>query len=285
MSTRTKHSKTKLGVEKLENRELLAGNVLATVSSNTLFITGDANANSVDVTSRYGVVYVSGQNTGGLRGDTLINGRNEVSIGNFRGNIQVRLGGGNDSFQLYNVADRDFRNIDVNMGSGVDEHVNLAFARFLGNVDINSNGSQRNRVSLAFGSVAGDANIETGSGNDWVAVSSSVGKNLTINTNGNYLTGYDIVNIGPGGGIAPLKIGGRLTLNTGDGNDQVNLDQLEVDSLFASLGAGDDSFSANTIKVKRTVSVDGGTSFDRYHTPNSSSNAVRGLRNFEGPIW
>lgn len=284
MSTRTKNSKTRLGVERLENRELMAGNVFATVFNNTLYITGDANANAIDVTSRSGVVYVSGQHTGGPRGNTLVNGKSEVSIGNFTGNIQVRLNGGNDTFQLYRVEDRDFRNIDVDMGSGELEDVNLASARFSGNVDINSNGSLRSRVSVSHGTVAGDVKIDTGSGNDWVAVSSSVGRDLTINTNGNYLTGYEEIYVGPGEGgvIARLKIGGRLTLNTGDGVDQVSLDRLEVDSLFASLGAGDDTFSANTVKVKRTVSVDGGSGSDRAHTPNSSPNVVRGLRSFEG---
>ncbi|MEQ1824699.1 MAG: hypothetical protein ABL921_02090 [Pirellula sp.] len=266
----------------------MAGNVFAAIVSNNLYITGDSNANSVDVTSRYGTVYISGQHTGGLLGNTTVNGRSEVSIGNFRGNISVRLGSGDDRFQLYRVEDRAFQNINVDMGNGWEEHVNLASAHFTGNVSINSNGSVRNSVSMGHGSVAGDARIDTGSGNDWIVVSSSVGRNLTINTNGNYLTGLDIVNVGPAGGgdvNGRLKIGGRFTLNTGNGNDEVNLDNLDVDALFANLGADNDTFSAYKVAVKRSVAVDGGTGFDRYATRESSGNVFRGLQSFEGPTW
>ena len=279
MSARTKNSKARLGVEKLENRELMAGNVFATVSNNTLYITGDSMANSVQVASDYhtGEVFVIGAD------NTLINGRAQTSIGNFRGNIEVKLGGGNDSFQLARVTDRDFRKADINMGSGDFESVNLASARFSGNVTINSLGSQKNHLEVKHGSVAGDLKIETGSGHDWVVLSSTVGGNVTLNTNG----GRDQVNIGPGVGgddNQRLRIGGRLTLNTGDGKDQVNLDRLRVDTLFANLGAGEDSFKANAVSVKRTVSVDGGTGFDRFDIQRSTANVLRGLRSFEGPI-
>jgi len=276
MSARTKNFETRLGVERLENRELMAGNVFATVSNNTLYITGDSNANSVEVGSLSGVVFVSGTD------NTLINGRTQIPIGNFRGNIEVKLGGGNDRFQLSGVEDRVFRKVDVNMGSGDWESVNLAFAHFSGSVNINSLGRLGNSVTVGNGSVAGDLKIETGLGNDWVALSSTVGGNLTLNTNG----GHDQVNVGPtvgGGDIQRLRIGGRLMVDTGDGRDQVNLDRLNVDTLFANLGSDDDTFQATSVSVKGTVSVDGGSGRDRFATPRSSVNVLRGLRSFEGP--
>ena len=94
-----------LTVERLEDRQVLAGNVLAMVSGQTLLIWGDEAANGVVLTynSQTQTYRVIGQDAGGA--PTTINGldtslpANAVELAGVK-HVAVGMNGGDDSFAV-----------------------------------------------------------------------------------------------------------------------------------------------------------------------------------------
>ncbi len=120
-----------LGFEPLEDRSLLAGNVVAVLTEGTLTILGDEQANGVtivyDVASK--THQVLGADCGGSA--TSVNGEPDSGphgLGNFSGvkHIQIRLGVGNDRLD-FGAADQVYtaiaKKLTIEMGSGNDEVV------------------------------------------------------------------------------------------------------------------------------------------------------------------
>lgn len=105
-------SKKKLEIEHLEKREVFAGNVAAFINSaGALHLSGDANANHVDVREIGTNVYrVQGINT-------TINGAAYRDFYVATDKLAVHLAGGDDSI---NIHDSVMAAMDVHMGQGND---------------------------------------------------------------------------------------------------------------------------------------------------------------------
>ena len=275
---------------------MMTGNVLVSVSSGNLVVSGDSGANELRVIQ-------SLQNGAPIAGRFFITGQNGTTINgqttgqffqNVTGDLQINLNGGNDRLTLGDgISNSRFivpRDLQVGMGDGNDV-VNL------------------NRIS-----VRDDATIFTGAGGDSVTVRGSIGalagvdngqNNLTIDTgdradnvwlenvfvrhNLNVNTGIDgftdavdihFANIGndtdvrTGGGSDLVSISDDnfvddLTIDTGAGFDSVFIDRCHVDELFVNLGGEDDGLSLRTTSGRR-ASLNGGFGAD---TLNQSGNA------------
>ena len=168
-----------LKVERLENRELMAGDVLARVEGQMLVIWGDDADNGValtysSVTQSY---RVSGRDAGGS--PTTINGLDTSQPGNiveFSGVKQVYVGlnGGNDDFEVGSATAVDTvieKWLSIEMGAG-DDVVKLGAA---------GNAAQR-RTALAVALDIGTSlNVHLGAGNDQLSIGNAeIGFGLSV---------------------------------------------------------------------------------------------------------
>jgi hypothetical protein len=229
MSTAT--STRPLGVENLEARRVMAGNVFVMHGNNALQIYGDTNDNQIVLTEvSPGTVRIAGLY------NTTINGRlGEFTFKNPSDNLNIIMGRGHDyvSIGTDNGPMSRFDTLTVSTGSGRDNVVvtnttsyGLAFSSFnLGDEyenDVDYFTLERSNLRLAA--------INTGGGDDW-----AYSANSTIN---------------------------KAMVNTGAGKDLLWLYNTPTDELYASLGAHDDEFRSWNSKPRTTRWVDGGDGND-----------------------
>lgn len=221
-----------LSIERLERRDVKAGNVGAWVdASGTLNVVGDGDSNGVQITQVSPTSYtVSSLNHFGT---TRINGLSSRTFSNVWGDINVNLGDGNDYLAMggTTAGGRARLNDDlfIAMGSGRDT------------VDIRG---LRNRDADDY------MVIDTGSGDDWVYLS-----NVTCNAGLDVRTGSGNDRLTVGNSVV-----GRMEADLGTGNDQADIRA----SWFASLstvegGSGFDTglFRGNssTLRVRSFESL------------------------------
>lgn len=111
------NSSRRLGIESLETRDLMAGNVTVKVTNGNFVLTGDAAANVVTITQpKAGHLLVQGTN------GTTVNGKASVDLA-FSGNATFNLGGGADRLTIGNAeAMVSFSHgLTINGGTGIDK--------------------------------------------------------------------------------------------------------------------------------------------------------------------
>ena len=228
MSAKNRKFQARLGMETLESRELMAGDVRVTVSGGDLVITGDSAANSIEV-RQVGIDRFEGRGV-----STKINGQSNART--FPGvfdDVQVALNGGNDRVVIKgNIPD----DLLINAHAGND-YIKLE------------------RV------VAEDVTINTGSGSDQVYVYDSQTKaDLNINNNLQNSGDHEYVI------VSNTQVGtvfdGTLNIDLHGGNDKVYISNVATDHLMASLYDGDDYLSIRNTTVKGLCELDGGEGTD-----------------------
>ncbi len=199
--------KRSLKIERLENRQVMAGNVFAGINtSGDLIIIGDAGHNEIDVITNYNPR--AANNSVVVRGllGTLINGAAEQTLNGFTRDMSVDLREGNDHFGLDVSVPR---NLTVQLGNG-NNGFGSAFAnRITGNLSFQS-GTGNDSINLLRNTIFGNVNIQTGDGADDIAASDTY-------------------------------FAKTLQLDTGKGDDALKLIQSSVDQLFADMGSGNDA--------------------------------------------
>jgi hypothetical protein len=291
----------RLAAESLENRALLAGNITAVVDGGVLRLTGDGASNGVRIRQSGDNLEVVGTLLAGtattINGDatftasgvtnglvaTLGNGNDVIRLANdngpvtIAGTIVVSTGNGNDRVtgSLKNNASEVFH-----LGPGADRislnNSTLGNLAINGDPLLNANGSS-DEVLLTRVRTSGAAAIRTGGGSDRVEIdgASSFPLSLTIATG----DGSDQIEI-EGTTDVPVQVGNALTIETGRGNDEVRLRDVNVngvltivnldgeskvelervkatDGLFAWLGAGDDELRIRNSSSARAGLVGG----------------------------
>ncbi len=105
----------KMSVEWLENRALMAGDVLASVRGSILRLEGDAAANEVAMTDLGGGrIEVKGVN------GTTINGSASATLERVHLGIRVELKDGNDVLSFVGNKDHMLPNVSISTGTGND---------------------------------------------------------------------------------------------------------------------------------------------------------------------
>ncbi|MBL8819345.1 MAG: hypothetical protein JNL58_25155 [Planctomyces sp.] len=264
--------------EILETRQVPAGFVLASVSAGVLTITGDNQANNIQVNPNAdGSVTVRGRSLTSVNGSLF-------SAATFTGvqNITVQMNGGNDTVAVGN-GDVDSTipvDLNIDMGAGADT------------------------VDLRRLTVGDDVQILTGDGNDLVRLeqlkvgglgvnsnqndllvdtsrASSTGSDvdqvlmyrLTVARNATILTGADADNVvnddrslfvvGFPTSTPFTDVAGDLSIQTGDGNDVVDLDLVRViHDLNVDLNDGNDRLAIRRSVVVNEANLDGGDDND-----------------------
>jgi hypothetical protein len=232
--------------ESLEQRQLLAGDVLVNVVGGNLRIEGDVEANKILITSgaEAGTFVVTG-----LDGTLLEGATDPITVTGIR-NISVDLGDGDD---LVAVAGATVRgNVSIRTGVGDDR---VAVGTDGGAAELA--GALPADLSVE---VRGSLNVSTGAGEDQVSIDDAVAALLNVSTGDD----NDVVALGsdePLGDLAARLVARHgAHVDLGAGNDQLSIDQVETRGLLlAHGGLGDDSIDASlTEAATMLVSSDGG---------------------------
>ena len=226
----------KLGLENLERRELMAGDVGVYVSGGSLYVNGDNASNGLNITQvAPGTFDVAGAYTGG--GATRVNGYySPLRFYGVTDDVKITMNGGHDSVTLggSSEATRDVLPDDlvVNMGDGDD----YFRAQYLSNRDYND------RMT-----------VNTGWGNDQVSMYKVVCRDwMSIDTAQNWDT-VDLTNV---------TVGTKLSMYGGAGNDTMRINLSVVDQIYADMGTEDDTVSVRNSVIRTGSSIHGGAGYD-----------------------
>jgi hypothetical protein len=277
--TSRKNSSRKLSFQTLEDRQLMAANVTAAVSNHMLNITGDSNADSIQIVqvgkNKFEVIGENGtkvnkhnnQTFSGVTGDVNVtffnDGQLDVGDANkpnktvsITGNLNVQFNGGDSSINILGLQSALIGgSLSVTTAAEAENHIQIISGSVGKDVNINVNASE-NSVEMFAETIGRDFNFKNSLNDvadsdaqrdDLEIVDGSVGRNATILTG----TGDDFVQ------MDGISIGGELTIITGDGNDEVvlggfdpsqqdlikNLEPpvgMNADQVYADLGNGND---------------------------------------------
>lgn len=274
-----------LALENLESRQVLAGNVLASVVGGSLIIEGDAADNGVLLRAAAdGGVEVVGTATAG--GATTINGSIDPFVATtIKVGTSIDLGAGNDTLAISKDATVDAavsalvaaaaagtnvsaaaslqagsqlnlgKTVSVRLGDGDD----VALINVKTQLVLSVDGGVGNDVIGVQGSSVGKLRIAADplsdvGGNDTVQISggTSVRTSVSITTG----AGDDTVHVGGGS-----SLGNHLLVLTGAGNDKVNLgaaadSRLNVKGhVTLDTGAGDDVVALTNLANRAHLNV------------------------------
>jgi hypothetical protein len=176
------------------------------------------------------------------------------------GDFIVRGGNGHDL--LYTDGTEVARTYNANMGNGRNA-VEL-WNSSIGRSAVIISGKDGDVIDIADSAIEDNLIVRTGSGHDEVYAHSHgaegmvVGNNVDINTG----SGNDYVDVA--GDIDNL-----LVLVTGNGNDEVFLEDLEAEDLVAVLGSGNDYMEAVNVEIGDNALLDAGSGNDRVYIEDS----------------
>jgi hypothetical protein len=247
-----------LKFESLENRRMMAGNVQVYFHGNDLCIVGDSAANGVEVRQASpGVYKVDGFVWGG--DFTKVNGMSngEVTAKGVAHDVVIALQGGGDDLE-FGIGDQNKITVPNNL--------------------LISTGNGNETINIRDVAVGAELGIATGSGQDNVYIQGcTVGTNLVVGDAVGKVNSNASDNIT----ILSTSVKNELAISTGLGNDSVNIDSCAANSIYAELGAGNDSFHMTNTKAPRSgFVVDGGSGYDTFNVPDYNNTRFNGS-NFE----
>lgn len=228
-----------LGLESLENRCLLAGNVSASVSGDVLNITGDNLGNTISVESAgAGKVQVRGF-------ATSVNGNpNAVQVFNVSGGINIRMNAGPDVVRVTNMVIGGDLNVDLGQGNN-----ELLLGQSAAGDNVRFGGTPSGPLY-----VQDDLSVVGNTAADRVFQS-----NLHVTDVGavSLGDGNDTVQIErPAGSTANVEYGGLFQVLLGAGTDSLSINGLVVDdNMVATDGAGDGSISITNMDVHGNLTL------------------------------
>jgi hypothetical protein len=255
-----------LRVERLENRELMAGDVLARVEGQMLVIWGNDADNGVTLTysSATQSYRVSGRDAGGSA--TTINGLDTSQPGNiveFSGVKQVYVGlnGGNDDFEVGSAAAVDTaieKWLSIEMGAGNDV-VKLGAA---GNAP---SGGAPIAQALEIGT---SLNVSLGVGNDQLSIGNAeigLGLNVLAGDGDDSVT-FDTEFTTMGASeptIFPVRVDGSVRISLGGGADALSMTNASLQrSLNVLDGAGAADIDLSNVSVAKRIDIHTGGDAD-----------------------
>ncbi len=231
---RTRQSST--AVQLLEVRNLLAGNVLAVVNAGDLVLTGDNQANLIDVVVENGDIVVRG------RENTTINGSTSTFVAvagstSLSETLFARLGAGDDVLFVDGITIGGNAIVSAAFGNNSVGFQNTSVGRSMA---IGSNVG-RDIVNLDSVSVGRDLHVRTGRHNDTIQlIDTTIGRSVSVHSGRHNdtvildttaVSGNVRVKTAAGADNVVMMdstIGGRLKAVTGRGSDFVMMDATTV---------------------------------------------------------
>jgi hypothetical protein len=256
----------RLSIERLETRELFAGDVSVAMQGQMLAIAGDADANGVVLT--YNSAAQSYRVSGALQGSgqTTINGLDAATSAagvEFSGvkQIYVGLGAGDDDFQVGSPTAVDTviqKWLTIDMGDG-DDNVVLGAS---GNAP---SGAAPIARSLTVGT---SVNVNLGAGNDHLSIANATaGFALSINAgDGDDHVDFD-TEFTPSGAttptIFPVVVRGNASISLGGGADELTMKNVSIQGSLRILdGAGAADLTLANVNVKKRIDINTGNDAD-----------------------
>jgi hypothetical protein len=296
--------------ESLEQRQLLAGDVLVNVVRGDLVIQGDAADNEIAITAgaEPGSYVVTG-----LNGTTVHqNGQDpasDVTVTGVRRDVRIGMGEGNDSVSI--EAARVRGDVLIRTGTGNDE-VSVDDVGIGGRLAIGTDGGD-DTVSLGSateepeptptGARGGDLegalrvrkgiHVDLGTENDTLTLD-QVATSIGVGVNAG--SGDDSVSAEDASGVVFAVLGGdgtdtisladlrarHLGVHAGAGDDDVAIADSIFSTLGVALGAGDDTLSIGGNQARIAVLL-GGTGEDTLEEPSENEFRFEFVRGFEVP--
>ncbi|MEZ6061182.1 MAG: peptidylprolyl isomerase [Planctomycetaceae bacterium] len=278
-------------LQRLEDRVLLAGNVMAQFVGRDAVLHGDMSDNSVEIIVDSGNVIVRG-----LDGTTINGGDTDFVLATgtdrLRDDMRIFLGAGNDRLVIGNgviVSD----NLTIWAGVG-DDSVALSDSTVGGNVTIFGLPGN-DTISVQNSSIGGDLVIHGGAGSNLINVSDSmIGDDARIHGSSSaddiVITGTTIrdnTRVFAYGGsdnvvIQNSTLGRDLSAFAGAGNDVLMISNSTVgDDARVFAGAGNDSVVSQASTVRDKLRAFGGAGNDGISRDAASTARRARVRNFE----
>lgn len=283
----------RLGVESLESRQMMAGDVTVSVSCGDLTITGDGAANGI-------IMYQMGEGQYRIAGVSQGGAATRIRMGNsiasyqtvtgVNDDVTINMQGGNDyvtimqnaGYAPYTTLPDD---LTMNMGNG-DDSVRLQLLKVGDDalVDLGSNNDALLLNDLIVGredgSISHNLDIRGQGGSDWIHTADvSVDQDLVV-VRGDMIidTGtsnesddvrlvgmhvLDDLEIRTYAGrdtvlVSDAEIADDLTVEAGDGTDYVTIGDTAADEIFARMGSGTENALRVTWTTARRATFDGG---------------------------
>lgn len=255
-------------IERLEARQLMAGDVFVNVVEGNLIVEGDAQGNQVAITA--------GPEPGsylirGLDGTNIVRPAaevstpaNEVVVKGVTGGARIALGAGDDRLVLANASFRG--GVAIRMGEGNDgvaiglrptvEAGSETPAPLPGSVRIGgplsiSTGEGNDRVHVDQVSIGGPLNIETGGGNDAVRLGHQSPPPVELVTDAEADAKPEVV--------PALRVMQAINVNLGVGNDEFNADAVKTDQgMNVNAGEGSDALRIDQLWSGGPLTLIGG---------------------------
>jgi hypothetical protein len=305
----------KIGVESLERRQLMAGDIFAALEGSFLRVEGDNLDNQIAMTrTATGDIVIAGQN------GTLVNGLPSVRFPAVQLNaLELRMADGNDTVALrgLQVANDLFADLGAGndrltapataattvngnmtvLGSEGNDIVQLAGLTVredmfldggLGSINASIQNSSIDKVMSIIGdeaddvvSLAGtrvglDLLVETKGGSDRVTLTDLNALHVSINTDSNGAVGLDQVTLNRVTAVEDIGI------FTGAGNDIVRLtDVTSGKSIIASLDEGNDRLIATRVSAAEDAVFEGGAGVDTLENFGIFAGIKREFKEFE----
>jgi len=278
----------RLCVESMESRQLMAGNVFASVAGGDLVLTGDAAANGIEVRQLgVGKYQIIGLVHGGVQTKVWLGGvaANSQVVGGVTDDFSINLNAGDDYLLMsaaglpagsrMQVPDQLLLRTNDGNDRAILNRVQVRDDAF---IDL---GNGHDYLWMYGGLVGGsqfspdnDLNVFGGAGNDYAGISATyVRDDLYMNMGigddrialANMSVGDDAWLYGVDGNdlvtLSHVSVRDNLTIDTGAGKDTVFLSFVQADELYTSMGSGDgdylrvDNTHANTAKLNGGLGV------------------------------
>lgn len=240
-----------LGIETLENRQMMAGDVSVNVTGGgDLVIAGDNASNELEVRSTgfAGQYEIQGE------AGTTINGQSSITVQGVVDDIRINLRGGDNRIKLQGTPSANNFNVDD--------------VRF-------SSRNGEDSISLDMVNLSGQFRANMGGGIDAVGMRVVEASSINVRTG----SGNDVV------GMMDTDISGRADVNMGTGDDLLFSLRNEYQDARFRMGGGSD-FVATALDTIQDLRLDGGGSTDELLTPTAPGdqtqvNGVNNTTNFE----
>ncbi len=281
----------RLGVEALETRWLMAGDVTAATSSGSLIISDTAASGGIALSAgSSGQIEVQGVVAGGS--STKVDGLSTAIPFKVTGSVVIDLAAGSDvvdvgagitipgSLIINTAGVTDAGNVVVQLGAStpttagaIKPHVTALPLTIDGSLVV-STGLGNDQVTANEVSVGQAAAIAIGTGTDTVQLTSLSALALTLTTgNGNNNISLNSVS------------STAVAIVTGSGADQVSVVDSNFSQMVITLGAGNDTLSIGDTTVSQHTILNGGSGTNTYTDVSvGAGNSFAGLNmiNFTG---
>ncbi len=237
----------RLGVEALEDRRLLAGNITATFFGGNLVLRGDASDNAVTISQTApNTVSVLGKTNSGSA--TTINGlAGPITFTGVLNSVDADLKAGNDQFLLgNNSTDVNALNNEILFGS-VGTFSGLASARTVVKFGVVARMGDGIDSVVIFADVGGDIFVDGGANNDGFGVQGSIVRGSVTFEGG---TGDN-----PSLLVRNTIVSNQININGGQGANRANVSSSTAQNVNFHGNEGADLITVSNSNIKNNVSV------------------------------